>query len=222
MTTYTLFCAPDTYAMCAHAILEELNVDYDIRWIRIFDDNPDPDFLAASPHCRTPALASPEGTIFETGAVCLYLAERYSDSGLVIPAGDARRGAFLQWMHYLATTLQPEVIIQFHPEFYHDDPILQDALTSSSMKRLSGVFKTLEHALPDDAPYFFGVTPTVPDFILGMQTVWDIIFPDHDISAYPKLTRHRDAITKRPAVMRMMAQHQKEAERRKHEAATGH
>jgi glutathione S-transferase len=55
-----------------------------------------------------------------------------------------------------------------------------------------------------------------------MQTVWDIIFPDHDISAYPKLTRHRDAITKRPAVMRMMAQHQKEAERRKHDAATGH
>jgi glutathione S-transferase len=57
---------------------------------------------------------------------------------------------------------------------------------------------------------------------MGMQTVWDIIFPDHDISAYPKLTRHRDAITKRPAVMRMMAQHQKEAERRKHDAATGH
>jgi len=218
MTRYKLFCAPDTYAMCAHAVLEELAVDYELCWIWIFDDHPDPGFLAASPHARTPALVTPDGTICETGAVCLYLAEQYADKGLAIPSDHPRRGEFLQWVHYLASTLQPDVIIQYHPEFYHSDPMLQDELKASSMERLKGVYETLESALPDYAPYFFGNEPTVPDFVLGMQTVWDIIFPSHDITAYPKLKRHRDAITSRPAVIRMMSQHRAEALRRQQEA----
>jgi glutathione S-transferase len=215
MTDYTLFCAPNTYAMCAHAVLEELGCGYELRWVRIFDDDPDPDFLAASPHCRTPALAGPQGSVFETGAICLYLAECHPKAGLLIPPGDARRGAFLQWLHYLATTLQPDVIIQFHPEFYHQSPQQQAVLKTSSMERLKSVYTTLEDALPEEGPYFFGEQPTVPDFILGMQTVWDVIFPDEDISAYSRLKRHRDAMTSRPAVVRVLAQHQAEAERRR-------
>ena len=212
MAEYTLFCAPDTYAMCAHAVLEEIGVAYDLHWVTLFAETPDPAFLAASPHCRTPALAGPEGTVFETGAVCLYLAERHPDTGLLIAPGDPRRGAFLQWLHYLATSLQPEVIIQFHPEFYHEDSALQAQLKVSSMARLSTVFDTLEDALAE-GPYFFGAAPTVPDFILGMQSIWDVIFPDGDISAYPNITRHRDTICARPSVQRTLAQHQAQANR---------
>ncbi|WP_052261978.1 glutathione S-transferase family protein [Leisingera sp. ANG-M1] len=214
MPEYTLFCAPDTYAMSAHAVLEEAGADYGVRWIRIFDENPDPDFLAASPHCRTPALAGPDGTVFETGAVCLYVAERHPEAGLVIPPGDPRRGAFLQWFHYLATTLQPDVIIQYHPEFYHREADQQAALKAASMARLKGVFETLDTALAD-GPYFFGAEPTVPDFVLGMQALWDVIFPDGDITAYPNIARHRETICARPAVQNMLAQHRAEAARRK-------
>ncbi|WP_343211811.1 glutathione S-transferase family protein (plasmid) [Aliisedimentitalea scapharcae] len=214
MADYTLFCAPDTYAMGAHAVLEEVQADYAVHWVHLFENDPDPAFLAASPHCRTPALAGPDGTVFETGAVCLYLAERHPEAGLVIPVGDQRRGAFLQWFHYLATTLQPDVIIQYHPEFYHADPTLQAQLRDSSMQRLRGVFETLNTALAD-GPYFFGDHPTVPDFVLGMQTLWDVIFPEGDITAYPNIARHRDAICARPSVQRMQDQHRAETARRK-------
>ncbi|WP_166418291.1 glutathione S-transferase family protein [Cochlodiniinecator piscidefendens] len=214
MADYTLFCAPDTYAMSAHAVLEEIGADYDVHWINIFSDNPDPAFLAASPHCRTPALASPDGTVFETGAVALYLAERHPEANLVIEPGDARRGAFLQWFHYLASTLQPDVIIQYHPEFYHTEPDRQAALKAASMKRLAGVLDTLEAAL-ENGPYFFGDQITVPDFILAMQSVWDVIFPNGDITAYPNIARHRDAVCARPSVQRMQEQHRAEAARRK-------
>lgn len=213
MPEYTLFCAPDTYAMSAHAVLEETGADYAVRWIQIFDEDPDPDFLAASPHCRTPALVGPDGPVFETGAVCLYVAERHPEAGLVIPPGDPRRGAFLQWFHYLATTLQPDVIIQYHPEFYHQQPDRQAALRAASMGRLKGVFATLDNALAE-GPYFFGDHPTVPDFILGMQALWDVIFPDGDITAYPSIARHREMICQRPAVQRMRAAHAEEYARR--------
>ena len=212
MAEYTLFCAPDTYAMSAHAILEHVGADYAPHWVELFRDAPDPAFLAASPHCRTPALLGPDGPVFETGAVALYVAEMHPDTELSIPQRDPRRGVFLQWLHYLATTLQPDVIIQFHPEFYFADVGDQARLKAASMERLKGVFTTLETAL-ESGPYFFGDTPTVPDFILATQTIWDVIFPDQDITIYPNIARQRDAIYALPATKRMVAQHAAERER---------
>lgn len=192
--------------MSAHAILEEVGANYKTHWVELFSDTPDPAFLAASPHCRTPALSGPDGTIFETGAVALYLAEKYPENGLAIPLSSPKRGAFLQWLHYLATTLQPDVIIQFHPEFYFSDASDQERLRAASMERLKGVFATLENAL-STGPYFFGKQPTVPDFILATQTAWDVIFPDGDIAAYPNIARQRAALYALPSVKRMQAQH---------------
>ncbi|MDW4551226.1 glutathione S-transferase family protein [Defluviimonas sp. D31] len=219
MPDYTLYCAPDTYAMGAHAVLEEAGADYAVHWVHLFSDNPDPDFLAASPHCRTPALKGPDGTVFETGAVALYVAEGHPKAGLVIPPGDPRRGTFLQWFHYLASTLQPDVIIQYHPEFYHSEPDRQAALKAASMQRLKGVYQTLERAL-EGGPFFFGSQPTVPDYILALQTVWDVIFPEGDITAYPNISRHRAAICARPAVQRIRAAHEAEYTRRRQAPAS--
>ncbi|MGB7320306.1 MAG: glutathione S-transferase family protein [Albidovulum sp.] len=213
MATYTLFCAPDTYAMGAHAVLEEVGAEYAIHWVHIFAETPDPAFLAASPHCRTPALSGPDGAVFETGAVALYIAEQHPAAGLIVPVGDPRRGQFLQWIHYLASTLQPDVIIQYHPEFYMQNDGDRATLKSASMDRLRKVYATLDASLAK-GPFFFGAAPTVPDFILGLQTLWDVIFPD-GIAAYPNIARHRDAMVSRPAVQRMLAMHRAEAVRRK-------
>ena len=211
MAEYTLYCAPDTYAMGAHAVLEEVGADYGIHWVTLFAATPDPAFLAASPHCRTPALNGPDGTVFETGAVALYVAERHPDAGLIIPPGDPRRGQFLQWLHYLASTLQPDVIIQYHPEFYMQSDTDCAALKAASMERLRKVYATLDAALAE-GPFFFGAMPTVADFILALQTIWDVIFPD-GIGAYPNLARQRSAILDRPAVRRILTEHKLEHSR---------
>jgi glutathione S-transferase len=72
---YRLFAAPHSYAMVAHSVLEELGVAYELAWVEIFTDKPDPAFLAASPHARVPALVHEHGTLYEAGAIALYLAE---------------------------------------------------------------------------------------------------------------------------------------------------
>ena len=48
MSDYTLYAAPNTYAMSAHAILEEVKADYKIEWIEIFTDKPNHDFKTIS------------------------------------------------------------------------------------------------------------------------------------------------------------------------------
>ncbi len=47
---YRLYAAPNTYAMIAHAILEELSVPYELIWVEIFTDRPAP---TSSPRART-------------------------------------------------------------------------------------------------------------------------------------------------------------------------
>ncbi len=81
------------------------------------------------------------------------------------------------------------------------------------MQRLSKVFATLDTALAD-GPFFFGANPTVPDFILGTQALWDMIFPGGDISRYPNIARHRSILCERVSVQNMLTQHRAEASRR--------
>jgi glutathione S-transferase len=203
---YTLYCAPNTYAMGVHAILEETGADYRVEWVKLFSDTPDRAFIAASPHGRVPALAGPDGAVFESGAIALYLAEKHPQANLLIDAGDSRRGHFLQWMHYLASTLQPEVMLQFHPEFYFEEESTKAALKQASLKRLDKVLQVIDEAL-DPGPWFFGDRLTIVDFCFAMQAVWPQIYPG-SIRDYPNIADMVDRFIDRPSARKVLIMHE--------------
>jgi glutathione S-transferase len=192
--------------MIAHVLLEELGVNYTLKWVELFSGQPDAAFLAASPHGRVPALVGPEGALFESGAIALYLAECYAEANLTIPPDDARRGRFLQWLHYLASSLQPEVLIQYHPEFYFAHAEDQDRLKMASLGRLGRVLETIEQAL-QPGPYFFGDQRTICDYCLALQAIWPPIYPG-SIADYPRIELLTNKITERPAVRRVLIMHE--------------
>ena len=202
---YRLYSAPNTYAMSAHAILEELGAPYELVDATLFSEAPDPDFIRVSPHGRVPALVDEHGPVFESGAIALYLAERHPQGGLAIPIGDPRRARFLQWLVYLSSTLQPEVLIQFHPDFYFEDADGQRRLQAASRVRLGKILETTDAALAP-GPFFFGDRLTVCDICLATQAVWPEIFPG-TIHDYPNLDRAVAQVTARPAVARVLRKH---------------
>tara|TARA_B100000676_G_scaffold312208_1_gene385306 strand:- start:1107 stop:1781 length:675 start_codon:yes stop_codon:yes gene_type:complete len=203
--TYRLYLSTNTYALTVQALMEDMGLDHELVWVDIFQDTPDEDLLKVSPHSRVPALNADGTVLFETGAIALWLAEQHGDGDYLIPPGDPRRGIFLQWFHYLATTLQPDVMMQFHPESYAADDATQARLREAAFGRLDKVFRTLDDALAD-GPWFFGDTITVLDFLLGMQATWPEIYPE-TIHAYPNLTRHQQALLERPSVQRVFGIH---------------
>jgi glutathione S-transferase len=208
---YRLYSAPNTYAMSAQAVLEEIGASYEVITVSLFSQTPDPEFLAASPHGRVPALVDEHGMTCETGAIALYLAERHPEAGLAIPSSDPRRARFLQWLFYLSSTLQPDVILQFHPEFYFADAQNQRRLQAASLGRLAKVLTTLDAALAP-GPYFFGDQLTVCDLCLALQAIWPEIYP-RPLDDYPNLKRSVEAIVQRPAVAKVIAQHRDERAR---------
>lgn len=206
---YTLFAYPNSYAMTAHAVLEETGAPYDVKWVQIFTDELDPEFSAISPHGRVPALRHGETTIFETGAIAHYVAEQHPEVDLIVRPLHAERARFLQWFHYLATTLQMDVMIQFHPEVYFpDDEATQKRFLAASLSRLGKVMDIIEENLAD-GPYFCGSKRTIVDYLFVMQAVWPEVFPTR-ADDYPNIKNLMDTLFERPAVRRVYDAHMQE------------
>lgn len=77
-------------------LLEELGVDYNVHAIDISKDEQfDPDFLKIAPNNRIPAIVDRETGVqmMETGAIMLYLAEKYDR---FLPKDD--RWAAIEWL----------------------------------------------------------------------------------------------------------------------------
>lgn len=206
---YTLFAYPNSYAMTAHAVLEETGAPYEVKWVQIFTDDLDPEFKAISPHGRVPALRHGETTVFETGAIAHYVAERHPEVDLIVGVAEPERARFLQWFHYLATTLQMDVMIQFHPEVYFpNDEETQKRFLAASLSRLGTVMATIEDNLAD-GPYFCGAKRSIVDYLFVMQAVWPEIFPTR-AEEYPRIKALMDLLFERPAVQRVYDLHMQE------------
>ena len=84
-------------------LLEELGVDYKLHMMRLAKgDQFKPEFLAISPNNRMPAIVDHDVqgdpvSVFESGAIMIYLAEKY---GRFLPEGPMARKEMLEWMFW--------------------------------------------------------------------------------------------------------------------------
>lgn len=106
----TLFHAPQSRSGRIVWLLEEIGVDYDIRYVGIYrsmtqSGAPDPSNL--HPDGKVPALLHDGALITESAAVALYLTDLFPDADLGAPVGSAERGAYLTWLAWTAGEMEP-------------------------------------------------------------------------------------------------------------------
>ena len=101
-------------------MLHEAAIPYRLHLVNfIKGENYRPDFLALNPNAKTPTIVDGDGpggkpiTIFESGAILLYLAEK---SGKLMPRDPAQRWAVTQWRYVLYCPLRsaprpPRIVI---------------------------------------------------------------------------------------------------------------
>lgn len=207
MADYRLYMHRNSYAMTTHLLLEELGIDYDVSWFNVHREEAFPEeFLRLNPNARVPVLVTPDGPVYESAATMMYLSERHD--GAFMPAiGSPQRGAFLQWMFYLMSTLQPEVLIQFHPErYFPDNAPMKEALLAASLRELQPVWKIIDQAFVP-GPYFLGEAYSLCDMLFLMQAVWRENQPSN-LAEFPNAITMMKTAVARPAVQRVMATHQ--------------
>jgi GST-like protein len=182
--------------------LEETGLPYKIVPVNIGKgDQFNPDFLSIAPNNRMPAMVDqePEGggapvSIFESGAILLYLAEK---TRKFIPADIRGRVEVLQWLFWQMGGLGPMAGQNHHFSVYAPEklPYAIDRYVNET-NRLYGVLnKRLS-----DRPFVAG------DYSIADMAAYPWIVPyerqGQKLEDFPHLRRWFEAIKARPATVR--------------------
>jgi len=110
-----LYWCPKTRAVRAVWMLEELGVPYERVHIDIRDAaaKASADFRAVSPMGKVPALQDGTTRLWDSGAICAYLADQYPAAKLAPAIGSADRGDYLQWLLYTNSVIEPAMAEKF-------------------------------------------------------------------------------------------------------------
>lgn len=196
--TYVLHYAPDNASLIIRLALEHRGIPYCAQLVdRATQGQRAPAYLALNPNGLIPVIETPQGPIFETGAILLWLGDTHG--GLGPAPADMARGDYLKWLFYTANTLHPALRMMFYPEKYiGTDEAHQQALRTGLQNQIMSAFDRLE-AVAAQRPTWLGADmPTGLDFYIAACLRWCALYP---VDA----PRNWLATRRLPALMQMAA-----------------
>ena len=175
-----LYFAPQTRAIRPLIMLEELSVPYEIVLIDFKGgEHKSDEYRKIHPHGQLPALQDGTLTMFESAAICAYLADKFPDKRMAPALGTVDRGMYYQWMFYSMAAL----------EAY--------ALDRARMKEC---FFVLNSVL-DDLEFIMGNKFTAADVMIGSGVIW-IDARHHLLKDFPALYAYAKRLLARPSFQR--------------------
>lgn len=106
-----LYSFPTPNGVKVSIALEEMGIPYEAHTVTLSDaDVKSPEFLSLNPNNKIPAIIDPNGpegtplTLFESGAILIYLAEK---SGKLIGSNAAEKAHVIQWVMFQMGGLGP-------------------------------------------------------------------------------------------------------------------
>ncbi len=181
-------------------MLEELGLPYNVIPVDIGKgDQFDPAFLAISPNNKMPAIVDPEGpdgepvSIFESGAIMIYLAEK---TGRLMPTDPRGRLRVMEWLMFQMGTVGPMLGQVHHFRRYAPEkiPYAIDRYTGEAGR----IYGVIDRRLAE-SEYLAG------DYSIADISVWPWLLGERqgqNFDDFPNLKRWRDAVKVRPAVIR--------------------
>ena len=134
MPTLTLYHASPSRSSIVRWMLEETGEPYDLHLLKLSEgEQLKPDYLAVNPMGKVPALKHGDTVVTEAAAICAYLADAFPQARLNVPIGDPRRGAYLKWLFFGPSCIEPAITDRAFPRA--EEPI-------SNSPRLEGLNPT--------------------------------------------------------------------------------
>jgi glutathione S-transferase len=172
-------------ASIVHWYLEELQIPYEfVKLDMKAGEHRQPEFLAINPMGKVPALVDGDATVWESGAILLYLAQVYDN----LPTAPAERALYDQWVLFANATLGPGIFVETSRE--QETPKL--------LGPLDQLFATHTHLMGDSF--------TVADVAVGSMLGYIIMMLKMDLSAYPNVMAYLERIRQRPAFQKTIGQ----------------
>ena len=199
-----LYYAPKTRATRPRWMLEEIGAPYELVRLNLgAGEHKRPEYLRINPNGTVPALVDGDLALFESAAICQYLADRFPEKRLAPPVGTAARGLYYQWNHYAMAALEPPIVTIFLHTIRRPEPERNAALAAEARERLGSVLDVVERALAG-REFILGKDFTAADVMMGSTLGWARMFGMMD-DARPNSVAYVTRISARPAFQRASA-----------------
>lgn len=199
---------PGNASLTPHMLLEEIGEPYELVFVdRAKAAHKSPAYLKLNPNGQIPVLVDGAFVLYETAAICLYLADRFPDRTLAPPLRTPERAHFYQWLVWCTNTLQAMLMHYFYPERLVDDG---NAAAATQVKkhaeaRAGSMLDRLDEQMASHrGDWLLGATFSAVDPYALMLCRWTRNFA-RPARSLPHLGPYLQRMLARPAVDRVFA-----------------
>ena len=199
----TLYAKATSNGRKASIMLEETGLDYEVRPMALEQkEQKEPWFLGLNPNGRIPVISDDDGpggeavTVFESGAILVYLAEK---AGAFLPGQAVVRARAMEWLFFASTHLtfgamQVHWLARLRDQ---GEPHADLADWQAENTRIYGVF---EDGL-GDGPYLAGEAYSIAD-IAAYPWIYRWHMQGIQLEAFPRVEAWFERVGAREAVIR--------------------
>ncbi len=198
-----LFQITGSSSFAAQAALEEAGAEYVAVDVHPRRREEAPGSPQVAPLRRVPAIRDGEVVVTETGAVLLWIADRFPDAGLAPAVGDPARADLYRWVMWTANTLHTAWAPLFVPELLTDEETAFDGLRAKARTALERHGDHLERALAG-REWLAGERFSVADISVFMLVGWQHAIADLVLGG-PAVEARFTRVGARPGVTRARA-----------------
>ncbi|MEO0684638.1 MAG: glutathione S-transferase family protein [Cyanobacteria bacterium J06649_11] len=163
--------------------LEELEVPYEfVRLDMKAGEHRQPEFLAINPMGKVPAIVDGDFILWESGAILLYLVDKYSKKQL----STEEHAEYYQWSLFANATLGPGIFTE-----------------ATRDKEMPKIMNPINDILGKQA-FLLGQEFTVADVAVGSILAYIPMLLKLDLSEYPNVTNYMKKLSERPAFQKVM------------------
>ena len=185
-----------------HIMMEETGLPYRIHKVNVgAKEQHSAEYVKINPNSKIPAIVDPDGpdgkpiTLFESGAILFYLAEK---SGKLLPAADEPRARVLEWLMFQMGNVGPMFGQCYH--FKSSAPERIPYAIERYTREVGRLYNVMDRRLGKSA-YLGGDEFSIADIATFTWTKNPPAY-DQDPDDFPNVKRWIHAIKARPAVKR--------------------
>lgn len=183
------------------AILNLTDADYGIT--QIDPSNKSTEFLSANPLGKVPTLCAGPVTMFEGGAINLWLASCFPEAELMPPLASDAGAEALKWLFVCYSSLHPVWIRALFPANVAGQDAAPEA-HSRAVQELDNIYAMIDEQLQKN-DFVAGQKMTIADIYLAATIHWESALPVPITRKYPSVAALRDRVLANPAVAKAFA-----------------
>lgn len=181
-------------------LLNEMGVAYKDHWLDVEKkESKGRVFRKLNPLGRVPVIEIGDKVLFESGAICAYLADSHLEKGMAPALHAPERGDYQKWMYFASATIDAiqgrfEIVKVIPAGDVHNEQV------KSLQDELGHALEAIDHALAESS-FLVGNRFSAADICVSYQLYWLRFAPELKsvMDTFPRVAGYIDRMFSRPA-----------------------